>query len=94
MSLGFPSRWRTHRHPVNVRHVGVGRTFGERLADGLTAAVGSWPFIVTQSLLLAAWIVANGILIRGWLGDRPFDPYRSSYSTSCSRSRPRTRVRS
>ena len=25
--------------------------------------------------MLAAWIVANGLLIRAWLGGRPFDPY-------------------
>jgi uncharacterized membrane protein len=30
---------------------------------------------VTQSILLATWIVANGFLIRDLLGGRPFDPY-------------------
>ena len=75
MSLRFPTGWRRHRHPVNIRHDGAGRTFGERLADGLTASVGSWPFILTQSLLLVVWIVANGFLIGDWLGDKPFDPY-------------------
>lgn len=49
MSLRYPTGWRRHRHPVNIRHDGAGRTFGERLADGLTASVGSWPFILTQS---------------------------------------------
>ena len=63
------------RHPVNIRHRGDQRTFGERLADGVAARVGSWPFIAVQSLLLALWIVANGFLIRAWLGGRPFDPY-------------------
>ena len=75
MHLRFPQRWGPHRHPVNIRHLGPGRTPGERLADGVTATVGSWPFIITQSILLAAWILGNAVLIRDWLGGKPFDPY-------------------
>jgi uncharacterized membrane protein len=46
------------------------RTFGERVADGFAAIVGSWTFIVVQSLLLAAWIALNVVgYIRAW------DPY-------------------
>ena len=75
MTLRFPARWGPHRHPVNVRHMGAQRTLGERVADGVAASVGSWPFIITQSILLAAWILANAVLIRDWLGGKPFDPY-------------------
>jgi uncharacterized membrane protein len=75
MSLRFPTTWGPDRHPVNVRHFGNERTVGERVADGVAARVGSWPFIITQSFLLGAWIVANAFLIRDWLGGRPFDPY-------------------
>jgi uncharacterized membrane protein len=75
MRLRFPKSWGPHRHPVNVRHVGAERTLGERVADGVAGSVGSWPFIITQSLLLAAWLLANAFLIRDWLGGKPFDPY-------------------
>jgi uncharacterized membrane protein len=75
MRLRLPIARGEDRHPVNIRHFGVRRTRGERLADAVTGRVGSWPFIVVQSLLLAAWIVANGFLIRNWLGGAPFDPY-------------------
>lgn len=75
MRLRFPDTWGPHHAPVNIRHVGDRRTRGERVADGVAAAVGSWPFIVAQSLLLVAWILANAFLIRDWLGGRPFDPY-------------------
>jgi uncharacterized membrane protein len=75
MNLRFPKRWGPHHHPVNIRHMGDDRTAGERVADGVAASVGSWPFIITQSLLLAAWILANALLIRDWLGAKPFDPY-------------------
>lgn len=67
--------WHSHRHPVNVRHLGDERTFAERLADGVAAVVGSWPFIALQSVLLGSWIAANAFFIRAWLGGKPFDPY-------------------
>ncbi len=35
------------------------RTVGERVADRFAAVVGSWTFIIIQSLLLAAWVVLN-----------------------------------
>ena len=75
MRLRFPNGRGQDRHPVNIRHFGEQRTVGERLADGVAGRVGSWPFIVVQSLLLVAWIVANGFLIRDWVGGKPFDPY-------------------
>lgn len=61
--------------PVNVRHMGTGRTPGERIADTVAARVGSWPFIIVQSSLLALWIIGNAFLIRDWLNGKPFDPY-------------------
>jgi uncharacterized membrane protein len=75
MRLRYPRSWGPHRHPVNIRHLGQDRTVGERVADSVAANVGSWPFIIVQSLLLATWIVANAVLIRDWLGGEPFDPY-------------------
>ncbi len=45
-------------------------TFGQRIADKLTTAVGSWHFIVGQTLLLVLWIAVNAV---GWLGG--WDPY-------------------
>jgi uncharacterized membrane protein len=75
MRLRFPEGRGPHRHPVNVRHMGNDRTRGERVADGVAASVGSWPFIITQTMLLALWILANVVLIRDWLGGKPFDPY-------------------
>ncbi len=75
MRLRFPAGWGPPRHPVNIRHMGDDRTPGERVADGVAASVGSWPFIITQTVLLAVWIFANVVLIRDWLGAKPFDPY-------------------
>jgi uncharacterized membrane protein len=59
-----------HKHPVNQAHYDE-RTFGERVADRLSAGMGSWTFMIIQSLALLAWIAVNvfGLLIAHW------DPY-------------------
>lgn len=75
MSVRLSDTWRRLHHPVNIRHLGTGRTLGERVADVVAARVGSWPFIIFQTVLVVAWIVANVFLFRGWLGGQPFDPY-------------------
>jgi uncharacterized membrane protein len=43
---------------------------GARLADSVAATVGSWRFILIQSGLLAAWILANAVA-----GGGAWDPY-------------------
>jgi uncharacterized membrane protein len=45
------------------------RSMGERAADGVAAMMGSWPFVIVQTVILAAWIVWNIVSGRG------FDPY-------------------
>jgi len=45
-------------------------TRGERVAIAVAQIVGSWTFIIVQSLFLAAWIVLNVV---GWV--RHWDPY-------------------
>jgi len=59
-----------HKHPVNQAHYEEA-TRGERLADQLAAALGSWPFIIAQSALMIAWVYVNvwGIFVAHW------DPY-------------------
>lgn len=39
-------------------------TKSERIADKLAAIIGSWKFIITQSVVLFGWIVAN---VMGWV---------------------------
>jgi uncharacterized membrane protein len=47
---------------------------GQRIADKVASTVGGWPFIITQSVILALWIAANVYLVMHWK-DRAFDPY-------------------
>jgi uncharacterized membrane protein len=41
-------------------------TAGQRLADGVASIVGSWWFIGIQTILLAAWLVLNGMGVLKW----------------------------
>ena len=45
-------------------------TFGQRIADTVADTMGSWPFIIVQSSLLAAWISLNAT---AWINH--WDPY-------------------
>jgi uncharacterized membrane protein len=57
-----------HGHP----HVRTGSqlTLGERAADKLKAAFGSWAFIIILNLIIAGWIAVNA-----WVLRKAFDPY-------------------
>ena len=50
-----------HVHPVNQLHHDEA-TFGEMLADRISAGIGSWWFLIIQTLAVAVWLVGNVIL--------------------------------
>ncbi len=45
-------------------------TMGQKVADTVAATMGSWRFIIIQSLILTFWIVAN---VTAWINQ--WDPY-------------------
>jgi len=60
-------------HPPvrNAHHVFESQlTFGQRAADYIARTMGSWSFIIAQTLLLALWIVLN---VTAWVSH--WDPY-------------------
>jgi uncharacterized membrane protein len=63
----------SHRHPkvVNVNREHAGQlTRGELIADSFASLMGSWSFIIVQSILLAIWVALNLVAyIQHW------DPY-------------------
>ena len=70
--IAFPGHY-THDHPpvrdpnaISDKHL----TFGDRVADGFATLMGSWPFIIVQSCILAAWLALN---IAAWV--KHWDPY-------------------
>jgi uncharacterized membrane protein len=59
-----------HLHPVNQVHHDDA-TVGERLADKAAAGIGSWTFLVVQTIAVILWILGNLYLLE----KKPFDPY-------------------
>src|SRR3979409_117488 len=59
-----------HQHPVNVLHHDEA-TFGEMLADKISAGIGSWTFLIIQTLAVAVWMIGNAILFFNW-DPKPF----------------------
>jgi uncharacterized membrane protein len=62
-----------HRHPPvrNINRIAAEKlTAGQQIADQLAAVMGSWAFIIVQSVMLAAWICLNvAAYVNHW------DPY-------------------
>lgn len=65
------------------------RTLSEFVADGFAKAVGSWTFIIIQSVLLTAWVVANVVHVM-----KPWDPYPFILLNLALSFRPLTRAQS
>ena len=68
----FPAPF-AHDHPPVIdvaKHADDKRTRGERAADWVAEQMGSWRFIIAQSVLLVIWVIINifGIIER-------WDPY-------------------
>ena len=62
-----------HNHPavIDVNAVADEQmTMGQRIADGVASTMGSWRFIIIQTVIVVAWITSNV-----WLLTHPFDPY-------------------
>ncbi len=56
-------------HPVNRTLIDEA-PLGARVADRVTGFLGSWRFLIIQTVIVVMWIVANAVLL-----SRPFDPY-------------------
>ena len=53
---------RAYRHPVNRKLIEEA-PLGARIADRVTAFLGSWPFIVIQTVIVVIWILGNVYLL-------------------------------
>ena len=58
------------RHSLAAQHAAQ-RSLIERVADALTRAAASTPFLIIHFIWFAAWVLAN----TGVVGIRPFDPF-------------------
>jgi uncharacterized membrane protein len=71
-ALNFPQPFDHHHAPVrNVNELLEEKlTFGQRAADWTTNVMGSWRFIIVQSVLLVLWVILNAV---AWI--KHWDPY-------------------
>ena len=67
----FPTFQHNHSAIINVNEVADEKlTRGQRVADRVATGMGSWRFIIIQSVIVVVWIISNV-----WLLTHPFDPY-------------------
>ena len=59
----------TSRHPVNIELFDEA-PMGARIADRVTGFLGSWRFLILQTVLVGLWLAGNAYLL-----SKPFDPY-------------------
>lgn len=67
--MSATKRPRVFRHPIN-RAMTDDAPLGARIADRVTGLLGSWRFLIIQTIVVGLWLVGNLVLLT-----RPFDPY-------------------
>jgi uncharacterized membrane protein len=63
-------------------------TFGQRLADGLASLMGSWPFIIGQTIVIVFWIILNIMAYVGHWDPYPFILLNLLFSTQAAYAAP------
>jgi uncharacterized membrane protein len=64
-----------HNHPKVANLNEVKPTTSQKIADRVAEIIGSWPFIIIQSILLVIWISMNVYLAYHQSVLKAFDPY-------------------
>jgi len=64
------------------------RTFGARLADAVAQGMGSWTFIVIQSMIVVTWMVLNIIAFIYHWDEYPFILLNLVFSTQAAYAAP------
>lgn len=67
--------WQTHWHKHPGVRTGNQLSLGERAADKMRNAMGSWPFVFAFFAVMIAWAVTNTVLLQHVLHHRAFDPF-------------------
>ena len=86
------ARWLCRRprrpslHPVN-REFSDDAPLGARIADGVTGFLGSWKFIVIQTVIVTTWIAGNLILLFNF-DPAPFILLNLAFSTQAAYAAP------
>ena len=63
-------------------------TMGQRIADNVASMMGSWPFIITQTVLIVCWIGLNLVAYIGHWDPYPFILLNLLFSTQAAYAAP------
>lgn len=66
----------------------AGREFGERLADRLATVMGSWQFIIAQTIIVTLWVGVNLIAYLSHWDPYPFILLNLLFSTQAAYAAP------
>lgn len=69
-------------------HIHRPMTFGQRAADSIANSMGSWAFIIAQSIFVGAWIILNFIAFAKHWDPYPFILLNLLFSTQAAYSAP------
>jgi uncharacterized membrane protein len=75
IALMHETAWKSHWHKHPGVRTGDDLSFGERAADKMRNAMGSWPFVFAFFAVMIAWALVNTLLIQHILNHKAFDPY-------------------
>ncbi len=64
------------------------RTFGERLADSVAQGMGSWTFIIIQSIIVIMWMTLNVVAFIFHWDEYPFILLNLVFSTQAAYAAP------
>jgi uncharacterized membrane protein len=67
--------WKSHWHKHPGVRSGSELSLGERSADRMRNAMGSWPFVFAFFAVMIIWALTNTLLIQHILHHKAFDPY-------------------
>jgi len=65
----------SEKRDIHIPVFGSPRTFGQRAADGVTKAAGSWTFIILFLFFIALWVYVNIRFLAQYNLGVPWDPY-------------------
>ena len=69
-------------------HIHVTGSFGQRAADVIANGMGSWTFIIAQSLLIVLWVILNVVAFLGRWDPYPFILLNLLFSTQAAYAAP------
>lgn len=74
--------------PSTRHHIHEARSFDQRAADGIANSMGSWTFIIVQTVIVAVWIVLNFLAFIGHWDPYPFILLNLLFSTQAAYAAP------